>query len=51
MDDNTFLAEFHNGLVDGYGKWQIDEENIVEGEWKEDLDGTLWNGYGISKFN
>ena len=31
--DNIFSAEFHNGLVDGYGIMQIDGD-IVEGEWK-----------------
>ena len=49
--DSTYLGEFHNGLVDGYGIMQIDGEKIIEGEWKGDLDEIALNGYGITKYN
>ena len=49
---SALLAEFRNGLVDGFGILKIDGEIMVESEMK-DFEGKdiLPHGYGISKLN
>ena len=47
---NTCLAEFRNGVVDGFGIFKIDGEIMLESEMK-DKEGKdiVPHGYGISK--